>query len=844
MPIHLPSTGRTIEYAPELAAVLNHAQDIAEESEQRLCSIHFLLALFIVPNDADEEMRRHQINEDRLIASLAEATQLYDEPDDSLDRIERQLAQVAESTSHSAANCLHLLAALARVQASSAFRLLKRMNIDVNTMRSRIIGRLSKGPADGLPASRQVAPVAPPPMQDESGSNDDRVFASRELEPAPPPAVPPPRLVQPTPIEAMHPSAAATAPSRPPPPPAPSAPRPMAPPPATPTAAPRPLTTTVAAPEREPYALSPEDYPQLSQFGRNVTLRAAQGKVDPVVGREREVEELIDILGKRRANNPCLIGEPGVGKTAVVESLALRMLQMSGRDQRIIVELDMGGLVAGTQLRGSLQERLDGLKKEVRRAEGRVVIFIDELHTLVGAGATGEGAQDAANELKAALARGEFPCIGATTPAEYTKHIESDAALARRFQPVYLEEPTQAQALAILRGTIVHYAEHHRVSYEDDALEAAVRLSVRYLRDRRLPDKAINIVDLAGARARREGHTAVDRADVARVVASLAHLPEEKLLQSDAERLMRLEEMLGKSIVGHAEVVQVVSQALRRSSAGFSSRRPMGAFLFLGPTGVGKTELAKGLADTLFQGRDAVVRFDMSEFAESHALSRLVGSPPGYLGHDEGGQLTEAVRRRPYSLVLFDEIEKAHRDVLQLLLQLLDEGRLTDSRGRTVDFTSTVVVMTSNLGSERFRVGRRVGFAAGPADLGGVRDAVLGDVRKALSPELWNRIEHRLVFMPLCEAEVREIARRQLSASAAQLEEERGITFRIDESVLDHLIAHGGLDPELGARPMRQTIERLVEGELAHRILRGELHSGDAVRITRQGDALSFLQEL
>jgi ATP-dependent Clp protease ATP-binding subunit ClpC len=791
-----------IDHSADLASVLLQAEEIASEAGQRLSTAHVLLALFTVPNRAEVMLKQRGVDEDRVLELLASRAELGEEPADVIIALEERIAQTAESTGGASAECLHLLFALARLQASSAHRLLRGLGLDLAALRNQVISYLT-GALPRRTESRETRPAARPPVSVGVGYDVERTPAPTRAVAAPVPA----RAAPANPAQVV-------------------------------------TTTTVSL---APFALDAKEFPWLSTITRNLSLVAAEGRIDPVVGRDREVEEVLDILSKRRANNPCLIGEPGVGKTAVVEGLALRLvadqLRRGTPGERLIVQLETGTLLAGTHLRGSLSERLMGIKEEMRRAAGRVVIFIDELHTLVGAGATGEGSQDAANELKAALARGELPCIGATTPAEYRSHIDGDPALERRFQPVYVEEPTQAQALAILRGSCHTYAAHHGVEFDDDSLEAAVRLSVRYLRDRRLPDKAFNLIDLAGARARRESLSRVRREEVARVVAALAHLPEEKLLLSDAERLMQLESLLSRQIVGHREVLLTVAQALRRASAGFGAKRPMGSFLFLGPTGVGKTELAKGLADALFQGRDAVVRFDMSEFAESHALARLVGAPPGYVGHDEGGQLTEAVRRRPYSLVLLDEVEKAHREVLQLLLQVLDEGRLTDARGRTVDFTSTVLVLTSNIGSQHFRAGRRVGFETGNNAAADITRAVLDDARRSLSPELWNRLEHRLVFLPLSPEEVREIARRQILQSASHLEEERGITYRVEESALDFLVATGGYDPEMGARPMRRTIERLIEGEIAHRILVGEFQSGDVIRVGLSDSRLFFAKD-
>ncbi|HYG67054.1 MAG TPA: ATP-dependent Clp protease ATP-binding subunit, partial [Anaeromyxobacteraceae bacterium] len=430
---------------------------------------------------------------------------------------------------------------------------------------------------------------------------------------------------------------------------------------------------------------------------------AAAGKLDPLVGREREVEEAIDVLGKRRTNNPILVGEPGVGKTAIVEGIAQRLLEgaraAARAPDRVLVELDMASVVAGTQLRGAFSEKLLAIKDEVRRAGGRVVVFIDEIHTLVGAGAAGEGPQDAANELKAALARGEFPCIGATTHDEYRQHIEKDPALERRFTPVLVREPSVPDTVAILRGLAPRYEKHHGVRFRPEAIEAAAALSARHVHDRFLPDKAVAVLDLAGSRARREGAAEVGEEGVARVVAQLAGLPVARLLATDRERILGLEAALGARVVGHGEAIAKMAAVIKRNFAGFASRRPMGSFLFLGPTGVGKTELARALAEALHGGRDALVQLDMTECAESTGVARLVGAAPGYVGYGEGGQLTEAVRRRPACVVVLDEIEKAHRDVQLLLLQILEEGRLTDGRGRQVDFSSTVVILTSNLGA-------------------------------------------------------------------------------------------------------------------------------------------------
>ncbi len=588
------------------------------------------------------------------------------------------------------------------------------------------------------------------------------------------------------------------------------------------------------------YRLDDEDFPFLTKFGRNLTEEAALGRIDAVIGRDTEIAQVIDILGKRRSNNPLLVGEPGVGKTAIVEGLARRFVELA-RDghaigERTIIELEMGRLLSGTHLRGAFSERLLGIKDEVAQAQGSVIVFLDEIHTWMSAGAGGDGG-DAAGELKTALARGKFPCIGATTHDEFRKFIEADQAFERRFQQVTVEEPDQETAVQIVEGVRPHYERHHGVCFSAEAVRAAVALSVRYIHDRQLPDKAIGVLDLAGSRAARcSTDGVVHRRDIAEVVADVARIPVERLTGSQADRFLNMESFLAKGVVGHVDVVRQISELLRRNYAGFRSHRPIGSLLFLGPTGVGKTEMVKVLADFLFHDRDAIVRLDMSEYMESHSVSRMIGSPPGYVGYDQGGQLTEALRRRPYQVVLLDEIEKAHPDVLNLLLQLFDEGRLTDGRGRVVDFSNALVVMTSNLGSDAFdnepRSQPAIGFSRWRGDdetrdhRDELREPVLDAARKHFTPELWNRIDERLVFLPLSRDDVAAIARLQLADSQRRLQEESDIAMEFEPALIDHLIEHGGYDRKLGARPMRQTIQRLVEGAVALEILAGHVTPG------------------
>ncbi|NJK37830.1 MAG: ATP-dependent Clp protease ATP-binding subunit [Oscillatoriales cyanobacterium RM2_1_1] len=636
--------------------------------------------------------------------------------------------------------------------------------------------------------------------------------------------------------------------------------------------------------------------PTLDEFGSNLTQMATEGKLDPVVGRQKEIERVIQILGRRTKNNPVLIGEPGVGKTAIAEGLAQRIAQNDIPDileDKRVVTLDIGLLVAGTKYRGEFEERLKKIMDEIRSA-GNVILVIDEVHTLIGAGAA-EGAIDAANILKPALARGELQCIGATTLDEYRKHIERDAALERRFQPVMVGEPSVDETIEILFGLRERYEQHHKLKISDEAVEAAAKLSDRYISDRFLPDKAIDLVDEAGSRVRlinsqlppaakeldkelrqvlKEKDEAVrsqdfDRAgelrdremeikteiraiaqakkaetktdeddspvvteeDIAHIVASWTGIPVNKLTESESEKLLHMEDTLHQRLIGQEEAVKAVSRAIRRARVGLKNpNRPIASFIFSGPTGVGKTELTKALAAYFFGSEEAMVRLDMSEFMERHTVSKLIGSPPGYVGYNEGGQLTEAVRRRPYTVVLFDEIEKAHPDVFNMLLQILEDGRLTDAKGRTVDFKNTLIIMTSNIGSKVIeKGGGGLGFDfeenANDAQYNRIRNLVNEELKNYFRPEFLNRLDEIIVFRQLTKDEVKEIAVIMLKEVFSRLTE-KGINLEVTDRFQERLIDEG-FNPSYGARPLRRAIMRLLEDTLAEEILSGRIKEGD-----------------
>ena len=647
--------------------------------------------------------------------------------------------------------------------------------------------------------------------------------------------------------------------------------------------------------------------PTLDEYSRDLTALAKEGRLDPVIGREHEIERVIQILSRRTKNNPCLIGEPGVGKTAIAEGLAAKIVEGNVPDTvqtKRLVTLDLSGMVAGSKYRGEFEERIKNVLKEVR-ADGNVLLFIDEIHTIIGAGGA-EGAIDASNILKPSLARGEIQLIGATTVDEYRKHIEKDAALERRFQPVTVEEPSEEEAIAILNGLKEKYEEHHHVTITKDAVDAAVKLSARYINDRFLPDKAIDLIDEAASkvrlttyaqpeevhkleedckkleeqkvaaiqaeeyekageikkkqekkRERREKLLAkwereksskklyVTENQIADVVSGWTKIPVQKLSEGEAERLRRLEGILHERVIGQDEAVTAVSKAIRRGRVGLKDpRRPIGSFLFLGPTGVGKTELSKALAEAMFGSENAMIRVDMSEYMEKHSVSRIVGSPPGYVGYEEGGQLSEKVRRNPYSVILFDEIEKAHPDIFNILLQVLDDGHITDAQGRKIDFKNTILIMTSNAGASRIIEPKKLGFGSVSTeeqDYQYMKDGVMEEVRRIFKPEFLNRIDETIVFHALTKDDMGAIVDIMMKSLGERTKSQMGISLILEESGKSFLIDKG-YDQKYGARPLRRTIQSEVEDRLAEAILDGSIKKGSTVRIQAADGKLEFLE--
>ncbi|HEY8087183.1 MAG TPA: ATP-dependent Clp protease ATP-binding subunit, partial [Polyangiaceae bacterium] len=720
----------------DLVALRKAAEEMAKGRSERVTTGHLLAAIASKSGSAADLLKERRLDAEVLLRAARILT------DDHTDAVSRALQRARELAARSPvreASGLHLLFALCQERTTAAYRAIAQCGSDVTKLRTAAMQV-----AMGI-----VSPRRPPPATQLSLAPAARAAARTPALPSAPTSSAP--TMAPTPSvtpAAIHAPAAPARHRRP---------RPTAP-----------------SPGGEPrFELDPKKFPTLHALGRNLTLAASRGELDPVFGREAEIDRALDVLAKRHGNCPCLVGPAGVGKTSVVRGLAQRIAdgrEVATLDDRVVVELEAASLLAGTGVRGALAERIAQIKAEVARSEGRVVLFFDELHALLSSD------DEMAAELKVAMARGELACIGATTVEDYKRVVLGDPGLARRMTAIEVAELSPDEALLALERVAPAFEKHHGVRFAPQAMAAAVAWSARYVPERALPDKAVGLLDLAGARARRRSETEVGREQVADVVSESTGVPVERLLETDGAHMMRMEQLVAERVVGHAEAIERIARVLRRNASGFRSQRPIGSFLLLGPTGVGKTETAKAIAECLFDSPHAMTRLDFSEYAESHAIARLVGAPPGYVGHEAGGQLTEAVRKRPYQVLLLDEIEKAHRDVLEAFLQVFDEGRMTDGRGRTIDFTNAVIVMTSNLGSEVARPTSRgrIGFGATEQrDTRAYEEALCAAARASLPPELYNRIDEVLAFAPLDRRDVGEVATRMLRSLGEELEAAR-----------------------------------------------------------------------
>jgi ATP-dependent Clp protease ATP-binding subunit ClpC len=822
---------------PELLVIQRLAEHLASGRNERVTTAHLMAAVAAHPGIAADLLRERRLGSEELLRA---ARSTVDDDKDPLGLALQRANEVAQRMRAPEPSSAHLLIALLGNRRTAAYRALDQCGVNVNRLRlaamNLILGLVGRRPVENRRPVRAT-------------------IAHGASAPAPVPASPRPAGLKPQALkpQVIKPTTHISRRAR--------------------VVSPEDLrqhkrvgvAQRSVAPQRvaarlgvgpahraRGFELSKKKFPLLARLGRNLTQAAANGELDEVVCRDAEVDRVLDVLGKRFANNACLVGPSGVGKTRIVHALAQRLAAGGRRkaehegdvdghaDERcpIIIEVSAGQLVMGTQVRGGIGQRMDALRRELAAADGRVVLFFDEIHQLF----TGDGGDELSSEFKLAVGRGEMPCIGATTREEFRRSIEADPALVRRFSVVEIEEPSREDAYLILQALMPRFEAHHQLRYSEEALARAVAWSSQYIKTRALPDKAVALLDLCGARARRRGEQEVTPAQVAEVVSEMVDVPIERLLESDGERMLRLEAVLGDRVVGHGECLRTIARSIRRNAAGLGARRPIGTFLLLGPTGVGKTETAKALAEALFFSEDAMTRIDLSEYGEAHSVARLIGAPPGYIGHEAGGQLTEAVRRKPYQVLLFDELEKAHRDVLQSFLALFDEGRMTDGRGQTVDFTNTIILLTSNLGAAELDApARRVGFKNEEAgENADYRRRLIQHVRGALAPELFNRLDDVLVYSPLTTSEIRDIASRMLARLARRLREGKSLEIEFSESVIDLLIADGGFDLKLGARPMQRSVARCIETPLAELVLRGELSPGEPIRCQARDGRVAF----
>lgn len=816
----------------EVRNIRAQADVVARAAGRPTGTVHYLVAMFVVDCKARDILLETKID-DRVVLDTYERMAVREDAPEALAEVNRQTTKLTESAELPEANSMVLLASLLRVRDSLAFKVLEKAGVNVPGLRSRVIGLV--GFVQDRMATGQIAVQRP---------NDTQRMPQVTQPPRPAqPNLQAPQKTVPLPLRV---------PIQPPPAAAPAAKT------ATPPAAPAQQATQLPLPSQV-FQLKADQFPVLCEVGRNLTELALAGRIDPVIGRDAVIEQVIDVLLMRYGNNPCLIGEAGVGKTAVAHGLAARLAghpdQYGRLGTAVIVEIATSALLAGTGLRGAFSERMRKLRDEVQKADGQVIVFMDEIHTIMGAG-TGDGPLDAANDLKSALARGTFPLIGATTRAEYKRHIEADPAMDRRFQVVDVAEPTVPEALQILAGIAPVFGRHHGVTYAHDALTSAVHLSKRFITDRHLPDKAIAVLDRAGAQARRGGRLHVQVDDVARAVHTLTGTPMERLLADERGRIRDLAGDLKGKIIGHDGAMDKIAKRIQRNYAGFSGDKPVASFLFAGAAGVGKTETAKALAELLFVSADALVRFDMSDYAEAHAISKLLGSPPGYVGHQQAGLLAQAMQKRPYRVILFDEIDRAAGEVQAVLVQLLETGRTTDNHGHTIDVRNSILIFTTNAGADVMAGPRRKSIGFGAIDAHPLAEllppgddaatmaldqAVMDKVAAAITPELHRRMDETIVLRPLSLASARKVARREIDHSAARLYESKLIEFVADDAVVD-LVLQGGLDPATGARPLRSRIETVLEAFLTECILSGALRPSMRVVVTSVGGQLQLQQ--
>jgi ATP-dependent Clp protease ATP-binding subunit ClpC len=815
----------------ELARLERQAVDLARGRKERVTSAHLLAAIAAQEDGAGLLLRDRRLGPEDLLRAARAAT---DDEHDPLRQAAKGAREVADRMRAPAPLAVHLLISLLGDRRTAAYRALDQCGVDKRRLRlsamNQALGALGRKPIES-PAEAKARPaIAVEASAGRSGQpRPARAALARRRA----------QLVSPEDLRRSRRQREVTAPAEEtpaPPAPASDAPRSEEPKLEPRSAAPKTPRTDDEIERR--FSLSRKQYPLLARFGDNLTLAAARGQLDRCVCRDVEVERVLDVLCKRFGNNPCLVGPSGVGKTRIAHGVAQRLAEQEAASEPwLIVELGAAALVNGTGVRGGLAQRMQALRREVELGGGRIVLFFDDIHQLF----IGDGGEELASEFKLAISRGELRCIGATTREEYARTIEADPALARRFSLVDVEEPSREDAYLMLESLAPRFEAHHAVQLGPDVLALAIAWSTQYVAGKVLPDKAISVLDLSLARARRRNQGEVTPEQVAEVVSEVSGVPADRLLASDGERLLSLETTLGERVVGHAQCLEAIARCVRRNAAGLGGRRPIGTFLLLGPTGVGKTETAKALAEALFFSDQALTRIDLSEYGEPHSVARLLGAPPGYVGHEAGGQLTEAVRRRPYQVVLLDELEKAHDDVLQSFLAVFDEGRMTDGRGRTVDFSNTLIVMTSNLGAADVGASSNLGFQRGePSVAQSYAARLLARARATLAPEFFNRIDDVLVFSPLERSEVCEIARRMLRRLAERLQASRGIRVEFEPSAVDALLAAGGMDLKLGARPMQRTISRLVEGPLADMILSGEVQAGTNVCLKGRGKHISI----